>query len=56
MTKDLNGGLPESTRRTNEQEERAISRCLNIVYYISDADANIVINFIQNIPCPEAKQ
>lgn len=56
MPKDQDGSFPGSTRSKSEQEERAIIRCLNMVDYISDAAANIIINFIDNIPCPEAKR
>ena len=56
MPKNLNDDSLESTRPLSEQEERAIARCLNMIDYISDTAANMVINFLQSNPCPEAKR
>ncbi len=56
MSKNLNGTSLDSNRNLNEHEERAIARCFNMVDYISDAAANMILGLIQTNPCPEAKR
>lgn len=56
MSKDLDEDLLDSIRHGNEQEEKAITRCMNMVDYISDIAANMILNLVQNNPCPEAKR
>jgi hypothetical protein len=56
MPKEINGGPSESSNSTAEHEKKAIMRCFNMVDYISETAANIIIDLIYNIPCAEAKQ
>jgi hypothetical protein len=56
MPKKINGGSPESSGVTAEHEKKAIMRCFNMVDYISETAANIIIDLIFNIPCPETKK
>ena len=46
----------EPIRLSPEQEEEAVSRCFRVVDIVSDLAINIITNFIQNIPCSEAKR
>jgi hypothetical protein len=56
MPKEAKERLPESPCFSAEQENKAIMRCFNAVDYISETAANIIIDVLYNIPCPEAKQ
>ena len=56
MPKNLDEDLLDSIRHSHEQEERAIARCMNMIDYISDVAANMILNLAQNNPCPEAKR
>ena len=56
MSKEINGGPSESSNSAAEHEKKAITRCFNMVDYISETAANIIIDLIFNISCPEAKQ
>jgi hypothetical protein len=56
MSEEINGGPPESSNSATEHEKKAIMRCFNMVDYISETAANIIIDLIYNIPCAEAQQ
>jgi hypothetical protein len=44
------------TRLSPEQEAEVFLSCFRVIDYVNDLAINIITNFIQNIPCPEAKR
>jgi len=48
-------GPPEPIRLPVEQEEEVLSRCMRLVDLVSDMATDMIINFVQKPPCPEAK-
>ncbi|MCF8068495.1 MAG: hypothetical protein K9L30_07920 [Desulfobacterales bacterium] len=52
MTIDVKNSL----KLTTEQEMNITLRCVNLVDYLTDTANRIIHQFVQNIPCAEAKK
>jgi hypothetical protein len=55
MSREIKRALSESSNCADDRVKKAIMRCFNMVDYISDTAANIIIDLIFNISCPEAE-
>jgi len=55
MDREAGDGL-KSPQLPLEQEKEVVLRCLQVIDYVTEVATNIIIDFVQNLPCLEAKK